>query len=58
MHFWKAALTGCEIHKRMLLSCFLFQRMMIFKMKTLENFRFSLGTTEIEGQKMFEKKLF
>lgn len=31
---------------------------MIFEMKTLENFRFSLGTTEIEGQKFFERKLF
>lgn len=31
---------------------------MVFKMKTLENCRFSLGATEIEGQKMFERKLF
>lgn len=58
VHFCKATLTGCEIRKQMFLSCFLFQGMMIFKMKTLENFRFSLGTTEIEGQKMFERKLF
>lgn len=31
---------------------------MVFKMKTLENFRFSLGTTKIEGQQFFERKLF
>lgn len=34
---------------------FFFQRVMVFKMKSLEDFRFSLETTEIEGQKTFER---